>query len=194
MISKFMVGLLAISVATCSVADKPQFKNTDVTGAGYGKALRLTDHTGKVRTLDDFKGSVVTVFFGFTQCPDLCPTTLVAMKEVKQKLGGDGKRLQVLFVSLDPERDSQELLSQYVTAFDPSFVGLRGDAKATAQIAKDFMIFYQKAPGTAPDTYVIDHSTDSYVFDPAGRLRLLIRHGQAIDAIVADIKLLLAGQ
>jgi protein SCO1/2 len=195
MIPRLAAGLfvLALSVAACNPADKPKFRNSDITGAGYGKALRLTDHTGRVRTLEDFKGSVVTVFFGFTQCADFCPTELATMKEVKQQLGVDGKRLQVLFVSVDPERDTQELLSHYVTAFDPSFVGLRGDAEATAQVARDFMIFYQKASGTAPDRYTIDHSTDSYVFDPTGRLRLVIRYGQAADAIAADIKLLLAG-
>ncbi|MCC6608368.1 MAG: SCO family protein [Burkholderiales bacterium] len=184
---------LAVSVAACGSA-RPQFKNTDLTGAGYGKSLRLTDHTGRVRTLDDFKGSVVTIFFGYTQCPDVCPTTLAAMKAVKQQLGEDGRRLQVLFVTLDPERDTQELLAQYVTAFDPSFIGLRGDAEATARVAKEFKIFYQKVPGATPDTYTMDHSAGSYVFDPEGRLRLYVRYGQSPDAIAADIKLLLAGQ
>ncbi len=184
---------LAVSVAACGSA-RPQFKNTDLTGADYGKSLRLTDHTGRVRTLDDFKGSVVTIFFGYTQCPDVCPTTLAAMKAVKQQLGEDGRRLQVLFVTLDPERDTQELLAQYVTAFDPSFIGLRGDAEATARVAKEFKIFYQKVPGATPDTYTMDHSAGSYVFDPEGRLRLYVRYGQSPDAIAADIKLLLAGQ
>jgi len=190
-------GLLAVAIAASVAAcgpGQPQFKNTDLTGAEYGRALRLTDHTGKVRTLDDFKGSVVLVFFGFTQCPDVCPTTLAATKAVKQQLGEDGKRLQVLFVSVDPERDTQELLAQYVTAFDPSFLGLRGDAEATARVAKDFKVFYQKVPGGTPDTYTVDHSAGSYVFDPQGRLRLYVRHGQSPEAIAADVKLLLAGQ
>jgi protein SCO1/2 len=195
MLRTLAAGLLALAVSiTACGPGTPQFKNTDLTGAEYGKALRLTDHAGKVRTLDDFKGSVVTVFFGFTQCPDVCPTTLAAMKAVKQQLGDDGKRLQVLFVSVDPERDTQELLAQYVTAFDPSFLGLRGDAEATARVAKDFKVFYQKVPGTTAESYTIDHSAGSYIFDPAGRLRLYVRHGQAPDAIAADIKLLLAGQ
>lgn len=184
---------LAVSVAACGPGT-PEFKNTDLTGAEYGKALRLTDHSGNARTLDDFKGSAILVFFGFTQCPDVCPTTLAAMKAVKQQLGEDGKRLQVLFVSVDPERDTQELLAQYVTAFDPSFLGLRGDAEATAQVAKDFKVFYQKVPGTTPGSYTVDHSAGSYIFDPAGRLRLYVRHGQSPDAIAADVKLLLAGQ
>jgi len=116
------------------------------------------------------------------------------MKAVKQQLGEDGNRLQVLFVSVDPERDTQALLAQYVTAFDPSFLGLRGDAEATAQVAKDFKVFYQKVPGTTPGSYTVDHSAGSYIFDPAGRLRLYVRHGQSADAIAADVKLLLAGQ
>jgi protein SCO1/2 len=189
----FLALALAVSVAACGPAG-PQFKNTDLTGADYGKALRLTDHTGRVRTLVDFKGSVVAIFFGFTQCPDVCPTTLATMKAVKQQLGEDGKRLQVLFVTVDPERDTQELLAPYVTAFDPSFIGLRGDAEATARAAKEFKVFYQKVPGATPDTYTIDHSAGSYIFDPEGRLRLYVRHGQSADAIAADIKLLLAGQ
>lgn len=184
---------LALPLAACGPG-APQFKNTDLTGAEYGKALRLVDHTGRMRTLEDFKGSVVVVFFGFTQCPDVCPTTLATMKAVKQQLGEGGKRVQVLFVSVDPERDTQELLAQYVTAFDPAFVGLRGDAEATARVAKDFKVFYQKVPGTTPGSYTVDHSAGSYVYDPAGRLRLYVRHGQPADAIAHDLKLLLAGQ
>lgn len=188
-----IVLALAISLAACGPA-KPEFRNTDLTGAEYAKALRLADHTGRVRTLEDFKGSVVVVFFGFTQCPDVCPTTLATMKAVKQQLGEDGKRLQVLLVTVDPERDTQALLAQYVTAFDPAFLGLRGDPDATARVAKDFKVFYQKVPGKTPDTYTVDHSAGSYVYDPAGRLRLYLRHGQPPDAIVPDLKLLLAGQ
>ncbi|MCZ7566891.1 MAG: SCO family protein [Burkholderiales bacterium] len=188
-----LAAALVVSLAGCGPG-APQFKNTDLTGADYGKALRLTDHTGRMRSLEEFKGSAVVVFFGFTQCPDVCPTTLAGMKAVKQQLGEDGKRMQVLFVSVDPERDTQELLSQYVTAFDASFVGLRGDAEATARVAKDFKVFYQKVPGATPHTYTVDHSAGSYVFDPAGRLRLYVRHGQSPDAIAHDIELLLAGQ
>ena len=187
------VGLLALALAACG-PDKPQFKNTDLTGASYGKALALADHTGRMRTLAEFTGKVVVVFFGFTQCPDVCPTTLASMKAVKSKLGEDGKLLQVLFVTVDPERDTPELLAQYVSAFDPSFIGLRGEPEATAQVAKDFKVFYQKVPGTTPGTYTVDHLAGSYVYDPAGRLRLYVRHGQPPDAIAADVKLLLAGQ
>lgn len=181
---------IALALAACGMG-KPQFNNTDITGADYGKSLRLPDFTGKVRTLADFKGSAVIVFFGFTHCPDVCPTTLAEMKSVKQLLGEDGKRFQVLFVTVDPERDTPELLSHYVTAFDPTFLGLRGDPKATAEVAKEFKVFYQKVPGTTPDTYSVDHTAGSYIFDTQGRLRLFVRHGQSADKIAADIKVLL---
>ena len=189
--SRIAAVLLALALAGCGL-DKPQFNNTDITGAEYGKALRLADPSGKVRTLADFKGKAVVVFFGFTQCPDVCPTTLAEMKTVKKLLGDDGKRLQVLFVTVDPERDTAELLANYVTAFDPTFLGLRGDPEATAKVAKDFKVFYQKVPGTTPDSYSIDHTAGSYIFDPQGRLRLFVRHGQSADKIAADIKTLLA--
>jgi protein SCO1/2 len=187
-----LASVLALGLVACG-PQKPQFNNTDITGADYGKALQLADQTGKVRTLADFKGSAVLVFFGFTQCPDVCPTTLAEMKAVKTLLGEDGKRFQVLFVTVDPERDTAELLGQYMAAFDPAFLGLRGDAEATAKVAKDFKVFYQKVPGSTPDTYSMDHSAGSYIFDPQGRLRLYVRHGQPADKIAADIKRLLAG-
>jgi len=190
--SRLATVLLSIGLVACG-PQKAQFNNTDITGADYGKALQLADQTGKIRTLADFKGSVVLVFFGFTQCPDVCPTTLAEMKAVKTLLGDDGKRFQVLFVTVDPERDTAELLGQYMAAFDPTFLGLRGDAEATAKVAKDFKVFYQKVPGSTPDNYSMDHSAGSYIFDPQGRLRLYVRHGQAADKIAADIKLLLAG-
>jgi protein SCO1/2 len=177
------------------------FKNTDVSGADYAKNFALTDQTGKPRTLADFKGKVVTIFFGYTQCPDVCPTTMVQMSEVMKKLGKDADKVQVLFVTIDPERDTQVLLSQYVPAFDPRFLGLRGDAETTAKVAKDFKVFYQKVPGKTPGTYTMDHSAGSYVYDPQGRLRLFVRHAppnedpsQSIDRLVADIKLLLDGK
>ena len=148
-------GLLGAVVAAALLAGcgpgKPSFKSVDVTGADFGRELKLTDHTGKPRTLADFQGKVVVVFFGFTQCPDVCPTTLVEMKAVKEKLGKDGERVQVLFVTVDPERDTPELLAKYVPAFDPTFIGLYGDAEATARTAKEFKVFYKKVPGLEPD-------------------------------------------
>jgi len=187
---RYLIVLLSLAIAACGPG-KPQFNNTDITGADYGKSLRLPDFTGKVRTLADFKGSAVLVFFGYTQCPDVCPATLAEMKTVKQLLGEDAKRFQVLFVTIDPERDTPELLSRYVTAFDPTFLGLRGDPRATAEVAKEFKVFYQKVPGTTPDTYSMDHTAGSYIFDTEGRLRLFVRHGQSPDKIAADVERLL---
>ncbi len=190
----FMVLLLAGLLASCSDG-KPSFKNTDITGADYAKGFSLTDHTGKARTLADFKGKVVSIFFGFTHCPDVCPSTLAEMKGVLDKLGpDDAKRVQVLFVTIDPERDSQALLANYVPAFHPSFIGLVGSPEATAKMAKDFKVFYQKVPGKTPGSYTMDHSAGSYVYDPQGRLRLFVRHGMPLEGLVADFKLLLAGQ
>lgn len=185
---------LAVLLAACGGGDKPSFKNTDLTGASYGRDLKLTDHTGRARTLADFRGKVVTVFFGFTRCPDVCPTTLAEMKDVLGRLGPDAERVQVLFVTVDPERDSAELLAKYVTAFDPSFIGLRGDIRETAAVAKEFKVFYEKRAGSTPQNYSVDHTAGTYVIDPQGRLRLFVRHQQSLDPLVADLKLLLAGK
>ena len=182
--------LAAASLVACGPG-KPSFKSVDVTGADFGRELKLTDHTGKPRSLTDFQGKVVVVFFGFTQCPDVCPTTLVEMKAVKEKLGKDGERVQVLFVTVDPERDTAELLAKYVPAFDPTFIGLYGDAEATARTAKEFKVFYKKVPGSSPTNYSVDHTAALYIYDPSGRLRLFAKHAQGADALAHDIKLLL---
>lgn len=168
------------------------FKNTDVTGLDYAKDFAMTDHMGKMRTLADFKGKAVVVFFGYTQCPDVCPTTMAEMANVMQQLGPLSDEVQVLFVTVDPERDTPELLSKYVPAFDPRFLGLVGDKEATGKIAKEFRVFYQKVPGKEPGSYTMDHTAGSYVFDPQGRLRLFVRHGQGAEPIVHDLKLLLS--
>ncbi len=170
------------------------FKSTDISGSDWGKDFKLTDHQGRMRQLADFKGQVVIVFFGYTQCPDVCPTTLSAMREVMTRLGDSADRVQVLFVSLDPARDSAEVLAQYVTAFDRRFIGLRADEAHTAETAKEFKVFYSRQPGKTADSDTIDHSTGSYVFDPQGRLRLLLRHGETAENIVADLRQLLAGR
>ena len=185
--------LLAMALVACDkVSNKPVvFNNVDITGADYARDFKLTDHTGKVRTLADFKGKVVFLFFGYTQCPDVCPTTMAEMAAVMQALGPDAKQVQVLFVTVDPERDTQALLSQYVPAFHPSFIGLRGDAAATAATAKEFKVFYAKSAGTTPDNYSVDHTYGSYVFDRSGKIRLFVRHGKGPAPIVHDIKLLL---
>jgi protein SCO1 len=169
-----------------------QFRNTDITGLSYAKELQLTDHHGKLRSLQDFKGKAVVIFFGYTHCPDVCPSTMAELAEVMKALGPLSDRVQVLFVSMDPERDTPALLSKYVPAFDPRFLGLVGDAVATDRVAKDFKIFYQKVPGKTPGSYTVDHTSGSYVFDPQGRIRLFARHGQGIEPIVQDLKLLLA--
>jgi protein SCO1/2 len=187
---RFAAVLAALLVAACA-PEKPSFKSVDVTGAEFGRELALTDHTGKPRMLADFKGKVVAVFFGFTRCPDVCPTTLAEMKLVKDRLGADGDKLQVLFVTIDPERDTPELLAKYVPAFDPSFIGLYGDAEATARTAKEFKVFYKKVPGSSPTNYSVDHTAALYIYDPSGRLRLFAKHAQGADALAHDIKLLL---
>ncbi len=168
------------------------FKSTDITGADYGKTLDLTDHTGTSRTLADFRGKLVVLFFGFTQCPDVCPTTLATMADVMKQLGPDADRVQVVFVTLDPERDSQKVLSGYVTAFDPRFIGLYGDADATTRAAKEFKVFVQKSAGSSPSNYTLDHTAATYVLDGQGRLRLYMRHGQSSADILSDLRLLLS--
>ena len=184
--------LLAFALVACGPSG-PRFNSTDITGADYGKDFRLTDHTGKLRTLADFKGKAVVMFFGYTHCPDVCPTTMAEMKQVIEKLGEDGKRVQVIFVSVDPERDTPALLAQYVPAFDPTFLGMVADLENTQKTAKDFKVIFQKVKGKTPDSYTMDHTAGSYVFDPQGRLRLFVRHGGDTAPLVADLKTLLAG-
>ncbi|MGL6077904.1 SCO family protein [Methyloversatilis discipulorum] len=187
----FIAALLSAGLAGCAPSGQT-FHSVDITGADYGKGFALTDHTGAARTLADYKGKAVTLFFGFTHCPDVCPTSLATMKQALALLGPDAARVQVLFVTLDPERDSTELLAAYVPKFDASFVGLRGDTAATAAVAKEYKIFYQKVPGSTPDSYTLDHSAGTYVHDTQGRLRLFIRHGETPQKIADDLKALLA--
>ena len=169
-----------------------KFQLTDVTGADFGKSLALTDHTGKPRTLADFQGKVVVIFFGFTQCPDVCPTTLAEMAKVVKELGADGAKVQVLFVSVDPERDTKELLKQYVTVFNPTFLGLVGDAEATVRAAREFKVYVQKQPPKTPGgSYSVDHSAGTFILDQQGRLRLFAQYGVGAAALLGDIKTLL---
>jgi protein SCO1/2 len=163
-----------------------------VTGLDYAKDFALTDHNGKPRTLADFKGKAVVMFFGYTQCPDVCPTTMAEMANVMQQLGPLADRVQVLFVTVDPARDTQTILAQYVPAFDKRFLGLYGDDAATAKVAKEFKVFFQKVPGKTPGSYTMDHTAGSYVFDPKGSIRLFVKHGQGTEPIVHDLKLLLS--
>jgi protein SCO1/2 len=183
-------ALLALVVGACD-PEKPRFEASDVTGAAFGRDFQLTDHNGKPRTLADFRGKVVVMFFGYTQCPDVCPTTLSDLAATLQKLGPDATRVQVLFVTIDPERDTPELLSQYVPAFNPTFLGLYGDAAATAATAREFKVLYQKQPGSTPGSYSMDHSAGTFIFDPQGRLRLYVTHGQGPELYTHDIHELL---
>ena len=191
-VAKVAILLVArmLALAGCS-PDGPRFKASDVTGAALGRDFALTDHTGKPRTLADFRGKVVVLFFGYTQCPDVCPTTLSTLAEAMRRLGPDAARVQVLFVTIDPQRDTAELLSHYVSALHPSFLGLWGDADATARTAQEFKILYQKQPGRTPETYTMDHSAGSFVFDVEGRLRLYVGHGQDAEFFAHDIRELL---
>ena len=186
-------ALLAALLGACEQpATGPRFELTDISGASFGKELSLPDFDGKNRSLAEFRGKVVTVFFGYTHCPDVCPVTLAEMAQVMRELGPDAARVQVLFVTVDPERDSAEVLKQYVPAFDPAFLGLRGDADATARVAKEFKVFYQKQP-LKDGGYTVDHSAGTYIFDGEGRLRLFAPYGRGAVAILHDIRLLLAG-
>lgn len=193
LLSALVLGAAVLAAGCDKLASKaPAFNNTDITGLDYAKGFSLTDHTGKPRTLQDFRGKVVLLFFGYTQCPDVCPTTMAKMATVMKDLGPSSKDVQVLFVTLDPERDTQELLASYVPAFHPSFIGLYGNQEATARTAKEFKVFYSKRPsGDDPKNYTVDHMTGSYVFDREGRVRLLVRHESEPGAIAADLRQLL---
>jgi protein SCO1/2 len=167
------------------------FSSIDVTGAEYAKGFTLTDHNGQVRTLKDFGGKVVVVFFGYTQCPDVCPTTMTELAEVKKALGQDGERLQGLFITVDPERDTGELLKAYMSNFDPSFVALRPAPDGLPALAKDYKIYFKKVEGKTSTSYTMDHSAGSYVYDTQGRLRLFTRYGSGPKPLTEDIRLLL---
>lgn len=190
-----LVSLLFLSCITaCTKSEtKPEekFINTDLTGLDYAKDFALTDQNGRARTLADFKGKAVVIFFGYTQCPDVCPTTMVEMAQVMKQLGDLANKVQVLFVTLDPERDTQALLAAYVPNFDARFLGLYGDQAATEKVAKEFKVFYQKVPGKTATSYSVDHTAGSYVFDQEGRIRLFLRHGQGPEPITHDLKILL---
>ena len=190
---------LACAAAACLVfascsGGGPAFRSTDITGAELGRDFKLIDHNGQPRTLADFRGKVLVVFFGFTHCPDVCPITLSELARALKRLGADAQRVQVVMITVDPERDTPEVLKQYVTALDPGFLGLTGDPQAIAETAREFKVFYQKSPGATPQAYSVDHSSGTFVYDPAGRLRLLVGYGQGADVFAHDIgQLLRAG-
>ena len=182
---------MVLALAGCGPG-KPQFEGVDITGANYAHDFHLIDASGAPRSLADYRGKEVVMFFGYTQCPDVCPTTMADLKAVMHMLGPDADRVQVLFVTLDPERDKPALLAQYVPAFDPRFVGLYADEATTARTAKEFKVFYQRVPGPTPTSYTFDHTAGTYVFDTDGRVRLFLRQGQSARSIAHDLKQLLS--
>jgi protein SCO1 len=197
--SLFLAAALTVALVGCdklglsaSSAPAVPFRGVDITGAEYARVLSLPDATGKPRTLADFKGKVTVVFFGYTQCPDVCPTTMVELAQVKKALGADGERLQAVFVSIDPERDTPEILTAYMASFDPSFVALRGTLEQTQAAAKEFKVFYAKVPGKVEGSYTMDHTAGAFILDGQGHVRLFERYGGGAEALAADVKALIA--
>ena len=178
-------------LSACSKQEKPQFKSIDLTGADYAKGFSLADQSGQIRSMKDFAGKVVVVFFGFIQCPDVCPTSMLELAQIKKALGADGEKLQVVFITVDPERDTPALLKAYMTNFDPSFIAVRPSIEQLPQVAKDFKIYYKKVDGTTPASYTMEHSAGNYVFDPKGNIRLFSRYGNDVQGLTADLRLLL---
>jgi protein SCO1/2 len=188
---------LALGASACDRATSPQppavsFKATDITGAPWGRDFKLTDHNGRTRTLADFRGKVVAIFFGYTHCPDVCPTTLSDFAIAMRDMGKEAERVQVLFVTVDPERDTPEMLAKYVPSFNASFLGMYTDPASLAAIAREFKVVYQKNTVTGSKNYLIDHSAGTYVFDLKGQLRLLIPYGAGAKDIAHDLRALLA--
>jgi protein SCO1/2 len=184
-------GLLAGCDRPGGGAPKASFKAVDITGAEYARELSLPDADGKMRTLADFKGKVTLVFFGYTQCPDVCPTTLAELAAVKRDLGKDGDRVQGVFVSVDPQRDTPQILKAYMASFDPGFVALRGTPEQVKETARQFKVFYAQVPGRTEGSYTVDHTAGTYVFDAQGKVRLFVRYGSGAEALRHDLKLLL---
>ena len=184
-------SIITFSLLLAGCDGAPQFKSTDITGVDYGRTLELTDHTGRPRRMEDFRGKAVVLFFGFTHCPDVCPTTLADIAGALKSLGAGAEKVQVLFVTVDPERDKPEVLAKYVTAFDPGFLGLYGDAEATRRAAQEFKIYFEKRK--TGESYSVDHSAQAYVIDAQGKLRLLVRHDRIAQDLAPDLRTLLRG-
>jgi protein SCO1/2 len=185
-----LTALMTIALIGCS-PDALRFKSVDISGADYAKDFNLPDQNGQMRSLKDFRGKAVVVFFGFTQCPDVCPTTLNELAQVRRLLGPDGERVQGIFITVDPERDTPELLKAYLANFDPSFIALRGSPEQLAAVTKDFKVYYKKVEGKKAGSYSMDHSAASYVYDPQGRLRLYTRYGTGPQPLADDLRILL---
>jgi protein SCO1 len=186
-----LATLLPVALSACDGAKPSAYKAIDITGAEYAQELGLPDAEGRVRRLADFKGKLVVVFFGFTQCPDVCPTTMLELAAVKKAMGADGEKVQGIFVSIDPERDTPEVLKPYVANFSADFIALRGSVDETKDIAKRFKVFYAKVPGKTEGSYSMDHTAGSYVFDTRGKVRLFTRYGSGAEALQHDLQLLL---
>jgi len=188
-----LLTALATSLVAACTPSKPQFKAIDLTGADYAKDFQLPDADGKVRSLAEFKGKLVAVFFGYTQCPDVCPTTMAELAEAKKLLGPQGDKLQVVFITVDPARDTPQVLKGYMGNFDPAFLALRPSPEQLEAVAKDFKVYYKKAEGGTPTSYTMDHSAATYVYDTRGKLRLYARYGAGPQTLASDFKLLLDG-
>ena len=188
---KRVIGFFMLLALLACSPEKPRFQSIDLTGADYAKGFSLPDQLGQTRTLADFKGKVVLVFFGFTQCPDFCPTTLSEMAQIKKDLGPLGDKMQAIFITLDPERDTPELLQAYMGNFDPSFIALVPSLNDLPTLSKDYKIYYKKVAGATPANYTLDHSAGTYIYDTEGHLRLYARYGMGMPALTADIQQLL---
>lgn len=190
-----VVAVAGVMAALTGCKPSPaSFHSIDLTGASYAQDFSLTDHKGQARSLSDFKGKAVVVFFGYTQCPDVCPTSLNELAQAKRLLGAEGERLQGVFVTVDPERDTPELLKAYMANFDDSFVALVPSAEQLAALAKEFKVYYKKVEGKTPTSYTMDHTAGSYIYDPQGRLRLYSRYGAGAQALADDVAVLLSGR
>ena len=191
LIAAFAISVPSLALFTACSEPKPSFASIDLTGADYAKDFELTDHNGQVRHLQDFAGKVVVIFFGYTQCPDVCPTSMAELAEIKKALGKDGDRLQGLFVTVDPQRDTPEVLKGYMGNFDPTFLALYTTPEKLVGLAKDYKVYYKRVEGKTPTSYTMDHSAGSFVYDTKGQLRLFTRYGMGAKALTADIQLLL---
>ena len=188
---KALLSSLSLAGLSACSENKPAFAAVDITGADYARDFALTDHNGQPRSLKDFAGKIVVLFFGYTQCPDVCPTSMLELVEIKKLLGPQGERVQGLFVTVDPERDTPEVLKAYMENFDPTFLALYTTSEKLQALAKDYKVYYKKVEGPTPTSYSMDHSAGSYVYDPQGKLRLYTRYGSGAALLAGDIKLLL---
>lgn len=190
---RFVATLAVTATLLACARETPPFVATEITGAGFGREFRLTDHAGQVRTLADFRGKAVVIFFGYTHCPDVCPTTMERFAQVSRQLGDDAARLQVLFVTLDPQRDTREVLARYVPFFHPDFLGLTGEPAEIESVVREFRVVASRRAAEGAGGYTLDHSAGAYAYDPAGQLRLYLGPELPLDAVVGDLRRLIRG-